>query len=133
MDIGYYNQYQASTTPQEKIMMNKTNEDTAEAYYITMGEKNLEGMEKYLHPHVEFISPFAKHKGKEAVLEAAKKFMSLFQTLTIRAKFGSNEQAVMVYDVGLSSPIRNIPTASLMTFQDGRIEKIELFFDARPF
>lgn len=37
--------------------------------------------------------------GKEAVLNAAKCFMGIFNTLTIRAKFGSEDQAMILYDV----------------------------------
>ncbi len=114
-------------------MMNKTNETVAEAYYTAMGQKNLDIMEKHLHSNVQFISPFAELKGKEPVMEAVKKFMALFQTLTVRTKFSSNEQALVVYDVDFPALIGNIPTASLLTLQDGLITKIELFFDARPF
>lgn len=119
-------------------MMNKTNETLAEAYYIAMGQKNPAGMEKHLHSNVQFISPFAQLQGKESVIDAAKKFMALFQTLTIRTKFSSNDfdsndQVMVVYDVAFPAPIGNIPTAALLTFQEERITKIELFFDGRPF
>ncbi len=113
--------------------MNQNNVAIAEAYYTAVGEKNLDDMEKYLHPDVQFISPFAELKSKASVLEAVTRFMTLFNTLTIRAKFDSNDQAVLVYDVDFPAPIGNIPTASLLTFQDKLIAKIELFFDGRPF
>lgn len=105
----------------------------AEAYYTAMSEKNLNSLEMYLHSNVQFSSPFAQLQGKETVLEAINKFMGLFKTLTIRATFGSKEQAMVVYDVDFSSPIGNIPTAALLTFQEKRITKIELFFDGRSF
>lgn len=67
------------------------------------------------------------------MLEATKNFMAFFKTLTLRAKFGFADQAMVVYDVDFPDPIGIIPTASLMTFQEELVTKIELFFDARPF
>jgi hypothetical protein len=100
---------------------------------MAMAEKNIAGMEKYLHPDVHFISPLAEKDGKAAYLDAAKNLMSFFKTLTIRTTFGSDDQAMVVYDFDFPAPIGHVRTAGLMTFQDGLITKIELFFDARPF
>jgi len=113
--------------------MNKTNVAIAEAYYTAVGKKDIAGIERYLHPDVQFIGPLAKMTGKEAVLEATKKFSAFFNTLTIRAKFGSGDQAVVVYDLDFPAPIGNLSSAALMTFQGGVVTRIELFFDARPF
>ena len=72
-------------------------------------------------------------EGKEAVLEATKRFITLFKTLKVRAKAGLGEQAIVVYDLECPAPIGLFSTAVLMTFQEGLILKIELFYDARPF
>lgn len=112
--------------------MNKNNLALAEAYYTAMKENNGAGMEKCLHSHVQFSSPLAQLSGKEAVLEAAKNFAAICENLKIRAKFGSEDQAMLVFDVGFPAPIGKFPTASLINFQEGLISKIELFYDARP-
>lgn len=103
----------------------------AEAYYTAWGEKNVAGMEKFLHPDVRFISPLAETMGKEVVLGALKRGSAFFRTLTIRAKFGSGDQAMLVIDLDFPDPVGNVRTAVLMTFLEGLIAKIELFFDAR--
>jgi len=84
-------------------------------------------------PLQKHIRPLAKMTGKEAVIEAIKKFASFFKTLTIRAKFGFGDQAMVVYDSDFPEPIGNLSSVALMTFYEGLITKIELFFDARPF
>lgn len=112
--------------------MNK-NIAIAQAYYTAMKEKKSSEMGKYLHPDVQFSTPLAKLSGKEAVLDAATRFSSLFNNLTIRAAFGSEDQAMLAYDVEFSEPIGIVNTAVLMTFQDGLIAKYQLFYDARPF
>lgn len=105
----------------------------AQAYYTAIGEKNIENAEKYLHPHVQFISPFATITGKEGVLKAVRGFTTIFKSLTIRAKFGSDDQAMLVYDIDCPTINGTFSGASLMTFQDDLIAKVELFYDPRPF
>lgn len=105
----------------------------AEAYYTALGEKRIDALEKHLHPDVQFIGPLAKSTGKEALLEATKKFATFFKTLTIRSKLGSENQAVIVYDLEFPPPIGSLSSVALMTFKEGLITKIELFYDARPF
>lgn len=113
--------------------MSQNNEAIAKAFYTTMSEKNVEAMEKYLHPDIQFIAPLAKLKGKENYFQALKNFTSFFKTLTIRATFGSEDQAMVVYDIDCPVPVGRCPTAALMTFQNELIIKIELFYDGRLF
>ena len=51
--------------------MNQNNIAIAESYYRTMCEKDIAGMDKYLHPGVKFISPLAEMTARESVLESA--------------------------------------------------------------
>jgi hypothetical protein len=105
----------------------------AEAYYKSMNNKNLSEMAEYLHPDIQFLSPLAQLKGKEAFLEAAEKLMTLFISLTIRAKFSSEDQVMLAYDFDFPEPIGMIRTAALLTFENTLITHIELFFDPNPF
>lgn len=107
--------------------------EIAEAYYEAMGSKHTQDMAKYLHPDVQFIGPLAEIKGKDSVLDAVKRLVSLYNSLSIRAKFGSEDQAMIVYDLDCQAPIGNFRVAALMDIRKGLIEKIELFYDARPF
>ena len=113
--------------------MNKNNVNIAKAYYGAMSKKNINDVEKYLHADVQFSAPLAKVTGKKTFLESITKFISFFKTLTIRAQFGSDDQAIVVYDVDFPAPIGMVPTVALMNIQNGLITKIELFYDARPF
>lgn len=113
--------------------MDKSYLALAEAYYAAVSKKCVDPIEKYLHPDVQFIGPLGKLTGKEAVFEATKKFTIFFKTLKIRAKSASEDQAMIVYDLDCPLPIGNLSTAALMSFKEGLISKIELFYDARPF
>ena len=105
----------------------------AEAYYVLMGRKDFAKMEEYLHPSVQLVGPLGTVMGKKEVFEAAKSFASLIENLTIRAKFGSGNRAMVVYDFHFPAPVGNSSGAVLLTFQDGLIIKYELFYDSRPF
>ena len=106
----------------------------AVAYYQAMHNKDLAVIEKSLHPDVHLIGPLAELTGKEAVLNSVKHFLSLFKTLTIRARCGNGDHQVMLaYDLECPAPIGRFRGAALLTFEDGLIRQYELFYDARPF
>lgn len=105
----------------------------AEEYYTFISEKKAEAIKNYLHQDVEFFGPLAHLKGQQAVLEATNHFMKLFSSLTIRAKFGSENQAMIVYDTNISGIATHFPGASLLQFREGLIVRIELFYDGSRF
>jgi ketosteroid isomerase-like protein len=113
--------------------MAERNVTSAEAYYRAMSRNDVESMAKYLHPDVRVVTPLGEVAGREPVLEAAQKLMPHIMDIEIKAKFGEDEQAVLIYDLACSEPIGTCRTAALMTFRDGLIVRNELFFDPRPF
>lgn len=110
--------------------METTTMSLAEAYYTLVGQKNVEGIKKYLHANAELHGPMARLEGSEAIMKATSNFMNTFNSLTIRSKFGSKDQAMIVYDVDIRGIDKKFPGASLLSFQDGLIIKIELFYDS---
>lgn len=113
--------------------MNQNNLAIAEAYYKALGEKNIGATENYLDIDVQCTGPLVQVVGKGNVIEANKKFISLFKTLEIRSSFASHDQAVIVYDLECQAPVNIFSAVALLTFKNNLISKIELFYDARPF
>jgi ketosteroid isomerase-like protein len=113
--------------------METKNAVLAGEYYRLVGEKNAKEVEKLLHSDVEFHGPLATLKGKEAVIKATSNFMKMFKSLTIRAKFGAKDQAMVVYDVDIPGMSEAFPGASLLTIKGGRVARIELFYDGSRF
>lgn len=101
------------------------------AYYTALGEKNIEKVKEYLHPDIQFTDPQETVIGRESVLKAAQGFTKIFKTLTIRAQFGSENQAMIVYEVEIPGFPKKLQAASLLSFQEGLISKIELFYDTK--
>lgn len=106
---------------------------SAEAYYLAMKHNDAENLAKYLHQDVRVITPLGETAGKVFVVEAAQKLMVHIMDIEIKARFSSDEQALLIYDLDCSEPIGTCRTAALMTFKDGLIIRNELFFDPRPF
>ena len=130
MNIVYYNQSCLSKTQKEEILTKDTMA-LGVAYYTALGEKNMEAVKNYLHPDIQFTDPQEKVIGRDAVLQAAKGFTGIFKSLTIRAKFGSENQAMIVYEVEILGLSKKLQAASLLSFQEGLISKIELFYDSK--
>jgi len=113
--------------------MTENNVTSAVSYYKAMADKDLTGMARHLHPDVRLVTPMEELTGKETVLEAAKRLLPLINSIKVHAKFGSEDQAMLTYDMGFAESIGGCRAAALMTFKDGLIVRNEIFFDARPF
>ena len=101
----------------------------AVAYYTALGKKDLEEVKKYIHPDIQFSDPMETKIGKEAFLEAASRFSNMFDTLKIFEQFGSEEKAMIVYEVNVPSLAKPLRAASLLGFREGMIVSIELIYD----
>ncbi len=105
----------------------------AEGYYQAMLGKDYEGMEARLDPDVHLITPLAELFGKDHLLESARNLSGLLHDIEFRAKFSSGNQIMMAYDFIFPEPIGKLRASVLMDFKDQLINKIELFYDGRPF
>ena len=113
--------------------MTQENVNTAVAYYTAMGKKDINEALKYLHTDINLISPLAEINGKDIVTGAIKGFMTVFNTLHIRAKFSNEDSAMLVIDVDYPAPIGLLRTSSFLTIKDSLITRVELFHDTKPF
>lgn len=96
--------------------MSERNVTSAVAYYQAINNKDLSVIEKYLHPEVRLISPLADITGKDAVLNSVKRFLAIFNKLTIRAQCSNGDQVMLAYDLDCPAPIGLFLGAVLLTF-----------------
>ncbi|MDA9163657.1 nuclear transport factor 2 family protein [Rickettsiaceae bacterium] len=119
--------------------MNTTNSIAEEnlkaalSYYNAMLVKDFDAMASHLSNDACLISPLAQITGKEEVITAAKNFGKLLNDIQISSSFSNNNQIMLSYDMIVPEPIGKFRAAALMDFKNGKITKIELFYDARPF
>ena len=103
------------------------------SYYKAMVKSNFNAMSEYLSDDVCLLSPLDEIKGKESVLAAAKNFGEMLEDIEIKSQFSDNKQVMLMYKMIALEPIGSFKAAVLITLQDSKITKIELFYDARPF
>ena len=105
--------------------------DIAQSYYVAMGNKNAQDLEKYLHPDIQLITPLAEISGKERVFDATKNFLNIFDSLEIRQKFeNDSNSAMIVFDFFCPPPIGKCRTAAMVCVEDNLIARLEVFYDA---
>jgi len=128
-----HNTHSLRNPEQGEQSMTQRNAASAAAYYKAMNDKDLASMARYLHSDVRLVTPMEELAGKEAVLEAAKRLLNLIKSIEVHAKFESEDQAMLTYNMDFGEPIGVCRAAALMTFKDGLIVRNEIFFDTRPF
>ena len=109
-----------------------SNIEHVQEYYKAGLRKDFTEMAKYLHPEVVFLAPLAKLNGREAVVEAAKGFFGFLQSIEFRAGFANDNQVMIAYNAIFPDPVGKFPTAIYVTFKDGLMSQMELFYDPRP-
>lgn len=105
----------------------------ANKYYEAVSSKHTQNVAILLHPDVRLIGPLGNADGKESVLQAVTRFAGLLKSLHVIVSFGSEDRAVVNYDVNFGKPFGIIRSVALISVRDNLISRIELFFDARPF
>jgi hypothetical protein len=86
---------------------------------------------RYLAEDVVFDGPVNHTRGKNAYIEARNRFAQAVTELKIRAAFGDDSQALIMYDV-TTAPFGTLTCAELLTFRDGNIVTDLLTFDTYP-
>lgn len=112
-------------------MSNNNNLSIVLAYYQAINNKNPNLAAEKLADGVQIISPLAKKNGKAEVIKALQGFCSAIESLSITAKFTSDKQVMLAYDILFPEPIGNLRAAGLLTLDQGLITRIELFYDGQ--
>ena len=107
--------------------------DLVATYLATWQQKELAGIARHLHPAVHFTGPMMEIDGREGVTAAVARLLPLLKDFRVRSTFTSGDHAMFTYDFVCEPPIGVCRTAEEVTFEDGLVKRIELFYDPRPF
>jgi hypothetical protein len=115
----------------KEIAMSENNLSIVLAYYEAINQSNPILAAEKLADNVQIISPLATRTGKVDVAEALKGFCSAVERVTVTAKFTSENQVMLAYDMLFPKPIGNLRAAGLLNVDHGLITSIELFYDGQ--
>lgn len=104
-----------------------------EEYLAAWKRKDITMIGRLVHPEIHMKSPITEVKGKPEFLQTCENIFKSLDDVRILAKFGSENQAVFIYEFLLKPPLGAVKTANLMTFDGDLIRSVDLLFDARPF
>lgn len=109
--------------------MSKNNLLIVLAYYEAINQKRPDLAAEKLSDNVKLITPLDEKHGKTEVTGAIKGFCSAMENVFIKAKFASDDQVMLAYNILFPQPIGNLPAAGLLTLDQGLITNIELYYD----
>lgn len=123
----------AEVKTKEPLMHNKQKE-VGHTYYTKVSENNWQEVDELLDESVRLCSPMAVLEGKKAVIEATRNFRNMVKSLRVRSSFGSETQAVVLYECDVPGISDAFPGASLLDIDEkGKIIAIQLYYDSHPF
>ena len=114
-----------------------TTRETIQGYFAALKERS--GWESFLSDDVVFISftsPIKRINGKNAFLEATRRFYSSLVSFEVKDVLCDQERACALTHYELRAPTGNTFTsdvAEIFTVKDGRITSFSIYFDSAPF
>jgi ketosteroid isomerase-like protein len=115
-----------------------TTKDTIQSYFTKLERKN--GWESLLGDDMEFTSftsPIKRVKGKDAYLQATKRFFSMIRSVQVRELIVDGDQACVLtrYDLQPPNggPAFGSDVAEIFAVRNGKIDSLGIYFDSAPF
>jgi hypothetical protein len=112
--------------------MNAKAAKVARAYFEAMAAKNVDGIIALTAGSVTSDSPIGQLSGIQAFRRFQEGFARMIENLTLKAAFGDDAQAVIVY-VADTLPVKGAYVAEYLTVEAGKITSVRTIYDGTPF
>ena len=111
--------------------------ELAKGYYRAYERHDRSFMEETLRPDFTFTSPFDDHIDRDAWFKRCWPQTPLHQKFDFVAVMQAGEKVFVAYDATMHVPNSVHPdarfrNAELLTFQDGKLQSVEVFFGDPP-
>ena len=112
--------------------------DTIQTYFTKLEQKN--GWESLLGDNMtftSFTSPIKQAQGKDAYLQATKRFFSMIRSLQVRELIVAGDRACALTHYELQPPNGGSAffsdVAEIFSVRNGQIDSLDIYFDSAPF
>jgi hypothetical protein len=104
----------------------------AQAYFDAMVAKNVDGILAVAADKVICDSPAGRLEGIQKFRGFQEGFAHMIEKLTLKAVYGDDTQAVIVY-VADTLPVKGAYVAEYLTVKAGKITSAQVIYDGSPF
>ena len=98
-----------------------------------MGRNDWAGARAKLADRLDFVGPFEAFTKPEDYLAALQKLHHIVERVDLHKVFDSGEDVCLLYDLVTKTPAGTAFIAEWHHVKDGKIDKIRVVFDPRPF
>jgi hypothetical protein len=124
----------APTFPTEnEAHMTDSLKDRATAYVEAVGRNQYERLPELFDPEIEFHGPFVTLRGAADYLTALRRLAAVRLRHDVKRTFVDGDDVCVIYDLVTNTPAGAVPFIEWLTFESGRLRKVQLYFDREQF
>jgi hypothetical protein len=107
--------------------------DVVIGFQAAMGRDDWAGARAHLAERIDFVGPFDKFSRPEDYLAALQKLHPIVERVDMHHMFAEGDEVAMFYDLVTNSPAGTAFVAEWHHVTNGKIDRIRVVFDPRPF
>jgi hypothetical protein len=98
-----------------------------------MGKDDWAGARAHLADKLQFVGPFESFSNPEDYLKALQKLHPIVERVDLKKVFADGDDVCVLYDLVTNTPAGTAFIAEWHHVNQGKIDRIRVVFDARPF
>lgn len=107
--------------------------DVVMSFQAAMGQNDWAGARTHLADTIDFSGPFDRFTNPDDYLKALQALHPIVERVDMHHLFVDGDDVAMFYDLVTRTPAGTAPVAEWHHVTRGKIDRIRVVFDARPF
>jgi ketosteroid isomerase-like protein len=113
-------------------LMKKEPKALARDYLDAVGNKEFNKLDELLAPDLKFSGPSMTRSTAQDFIAALKRLGAIHVRNDVKRVFADGDEVCLIYDFVTDTPAGALPTIEWLTFSEGRIRSINLYYDRVP-
>jgi hypothetical protein len=107
--------------------------DVVMGFQSAMGKNDWAGARKQFADRLDFTGPFDRFSTPEEYLSSLQKLHPIVERVDLKKMFVDGDDVCLLYDLVTRTPAGTAFVAEWYHVVDGKIDRVHVVFDARPF